>query len=356
MGNKRACVERHLYGDRPHHIMSKNSCLRSEGVVFLNIMIRKRIASSHQAASRPLIPTSVRSRITLAVIAISVPLLILLGTALVSEYRCAELLHTYGHTASLTAATDRILITGFLAILWVGTAIFVMVKAVDARVLRPLHHLTRVASQLAAGSLDSRVDLSLIRMVDMQRLGATVNVMAGILEKLALTDSLTAIANRRQFDAVIAGEVKRSMRIKKGLALLIVDVDKFKDYNDLYGHGAGDLCLKRIAAALRATVHRPSDLVARYGGEEFVVLLPDTDAAGARAVATGLIATIRRLGIAHAAWERGIVTISIGLAVASTEPVIDPAVLVERADQALYAAKQAGRDRAWMDGAIACAA
>lgn len=319
-------------------------------------MIRSRIAPAHHSADRALIPTSVRSRITLAVIAISVPLLILLGAALDSEYRCAELLHRYGHTASLTASADRILITGFLAVLWVGTAIFVMVKAVEARVLRPLHHLTRVASQLAEGSLDSRVDLSLIRMVDMQRLGATVNVMAGILEKLALTDSLTAIANRRQFDAVIAGEVKRSMRIKKGLALLIVDVDKFKDYNDLYGHGAGDLCLKRIAAALRSTVRRPSDLVARYGGEEFVVLLPDTDAAGAHAVASDLLSAVRSLEIVHAGWERGLVTISIGCAISSPQPVIDAAGLTEQADQALYAAKQAGRDRAWMYGAIACAA
>ena len=214
--------------------------------------------------------------------------------------------------------------------------------------LRPLHHLTHVASQLADGKLDSRVDLGRIRMVDLRTLGTTVNAMAGILEKLALTDSLTAIANRRQFDAVIASEVKRSIRMKTCIGLLLIDVDKFKNYNDLYGHAAGDRCLKQIALALQGTLRRTNDLVARYGGEEFVVLLPDTDASTALAVASALLSAVRAMEIAHEAWERGIVTISIGLAVTTPQPAIDSAKLIELADQALYAAKQAGRDRALM--------
>jgi diguanylate cyclase (GGDEF)-like protein len=229
-------------------------------------------------------------------------------------------------------------------------------RAVEARVLGPLDHLTGVASRLAEGALDSRVDLTRIRMIDMRKLAATVNGMAEILEKLALTDSLTAIANRRQFDTVIADEVKRSTRLGKGLALLLIDVDKFKDYNDLYGHGAGDLCLKRIAAVLRTTVSRPSDLVARYGGEEFVVLLPDTDATGAHAVAAELLSAVRAMEMTHAGWERGIVTISIGGAVSSPQPAIDAAQLAEQADQALYAAKEAGRDRALMYETVVYAA
>jgi diguanylate cyclase (GGDEF)-like protein len=305
-------------------------------------MIWNRIARSHQATDRPLIPSSVRLRVILAVTAIMLPLFILLLVTLYSE--------------PCHAAAPRIAVTLILASLWIGTALLVAVKAVEARVLGPLRHLTRVASRLAEGELDSRVDLSRIRMPDMRTLGSTVNAMAEILEKLALTDSLTAVANRRQFDTVIAGEVKRSMRMKKGLALLLIDVDKFKDYNDLYGHGAGDLCLKRIAATLRGTVRRPSDLVARYGGEEFVVLLPDTDGPGAHAVASDLLAAVRSLEIAHAAWERGIVTISIGVAVSSPEPIVDPVRLIEQADQALYAAKQAGRDRALIDETIPCAA
>jgi diguanylate cyclase (GGDEF)-like protein len=319
-------------------------------------MIRNRIARLGQAPAKSLIPSSVRLRVTLAVIVIMLPLLILLAIALRREYWSAVILERDGHQALVRATGDRILLIAVLASIWVGAVLTMTLKIVDGRVLRPLRHLTRVASRLAEGELNARVDLSLIRMSDMRTLAATVNVMAQILEKLALTDSLTAIANRRQFDATVAGEVKRSMRTKKGLSVLLIDVDKFKDYNDLYGHGAGDLCLKRIAAALQGAVRRPGDLVARYGGEEFVVLLPDTDAAGAHAMALELIAAVRSLAIAHAAWERGIITISIGLAVSSPQPMIDAAGLIERADQALYAAKQAGRDRALTNESLSCAA
>ena len=243
-------------------------------------------------------------------------------------------------------AHTRIAVIAILASVWIVTVLLLTVRTVETRVLGPLRHVTHVASRLAEGELDSRVEVGRMRMIDMRRLATTVNTMAEILEKLALTDSLTSVANRRQFDATIAGELKRSTRMKKGLALLIIDVDKFKDYNDLYGHGAGDLCLKRIAETLQSTVLRPSDLVARYGGEEFVVLLPDTDASGAHAVALDLLAAVRGLNISHAAWERGIVTVSIGLAVSSPTTAMDAGRLTERADQALYAAKQAGRDRA----------
>jgi diguanylate cyclase (GGDEF)-like protein len=289
-------------------------------------------------------------------IVIMLPLLILLAISLRHEYWSAAIFERDGHQGLIRATGDRILLIAVLASLWAGAVLTITLRIVEGRVIRPLSHLTRVASRLADGELNARVDISLIRMSDMRTLAATVNAMAQILEKLALTDSLTAIANRRQFDATVAGEVKRSMRTKKGLSVLLIDVDKFKDYNDLYGHGAGDLCLKRIAAALQGAVRRPGDLVARYGGEEFVVLLPDTDATGAYAMALELIAAVRGLAIAHAAWERGIITISIGLAVSSPQPVIDAAGLIERADKALYAAKQAGRDRALANESLSCAA
>jgi len=290
----------------------------------------------------------VRLRAAFAVICIMVPFVALLAFSLAGEYRLGRTLQGGGYAGRSHGADDRIAITVILACLWVVTVLMLTIRLVEDRVIRPLRHLTVVASRLAEGELDSRVDLGRIRMLDMRKLALTINGMAGILEKLALTDSLTAVANRRQFDAAITAEVKRSMRMKKGLALLLIDVDKFKDYNDLYGHGAGDLCLKRIAASLGAAIRRPSDLVARYGGEEFVVLLPDTDAPGAATVAAELLAAVRGLGIPHAAWERGIVTISIGYAISPPLPVIDPVRLIEQADQALYAAKQAGRDRALM--------
>jgi diguanylate cyclase (GGDEF)-like protein len=294
----------------------------------------------------------VRLRVTVAMTVIMLPFLGLLATALHGQYRDAALLRAAGQGST----GDHLGVTALLAILWAAIVFVMALKAVEARVLRPLRHLTGVASRLAAGELGSRVDMNLIRMSDMRTLAKTVNAMAQILEKLALTDSLTAIANRRQFDAVVAGEVKRSARMRKGLALLLIDVDKFKDYNDRYGHGAGDLCLKRIAAALQSTVRRPGDLVARYGGEEFVVLLPDTDVAGAHAIAQELLAAVRNLDIAHAAWTRDIVTISIGLAVSHPPGAIEPARLIEQADQALYAAKQAGRDRAQITEGVSCAA
>ena len=287
---------------------------------------------------------------------IMLPFLILLAIALRGEYRAAEILQDDGHRVLVRSMDDHILLTGSLAGLWLVAVLMITLRVVGARVLRPLSHLTMVASRLAEGELHSRVDMSRIRMVDMRTLASTVNSMADILEKLALTDSLTAVANRRQFDTVVAGEVKRSMRMKKGLALLLIDVDKFKDYNDFYGHSAGDLCLTRIASALQGAVRRPSDLVARYGGEEFVVLLPDTDAAGAQAVAAELLSAVRSLAIPHDAWERGIVTISIGMATSAPLPLIDPTALIEKADQALYAAKQAGRDRAHMNEAVRYAA
>jgi diguanylate cyclase (GGDEF)-like protein len=319
-------------------------------------MIRISIARLYRKTGRPRVPPSVRLRSMLWMLLMMAPFLVLLFANLYGEYGSAKLLQDHGHPGLRGAIDARIAITAVLAVLWMAAVVMMTIKAVELRVIRPLQHLTGVASRLAEGELDSRVDLSLIRMIDMRRLGATVNGMAEILEKLALTDSLTAVANRRQFDAVIAAEVKRSMRMRKGLAILLVDVDKFKDYNDLYGHAAGDLCLKRIAAALRSTVHRPSDLVARYGGEEFVILLPDTDLPGAHIVASELLSAVRSLEIVHAAWERGIVTISIGLAVSSPQPVIDPARLIEAADQALYAAKQAGRDRAVMNETMTFAA
>ncbi len=323
-----------------------------KGMLFASLMIRDRIAQRNSGQDRVLRRNCVQLRVTIAMTVIVLPFLGLLATALHAQYRDAALLRAAGQGGT----GDHLGIIALLAILWALLVLVVTRKAVEARVLRPLSHLTGVASRLAEGDLGSRVDMNQIRMSDMRTLARTVNAMAQILEKLALTDSLTAIANRRQFDAVVAGEMKRSTRMRKGLALLLIDVDKFKDYNDHYGHGAGDLCLKRIAAALQNTVRRPSDLVARYGGEEFVVLLPDTDAAGARAVAQALLAAVRDLDIAHAAWGRDIVTISIGFAVSHSPGAIEPARLIEQADQALYAAKQAGRDRAQMSEGMSCTA
>ncbi|PTT82306.1 diguanylate cyclase response regulator [Pelomonas sp. HMWF004] len=179
------------------------------------------------------------------------------------------------------------------------------------------------------------------------------------LRLLASTDALTDLPNRRAFDAVLAREWARSLREAQPLCGLMVDVDRFKDYNDRYGHLAGDVCLRSIAQALRGTLLRPTDMVARYGGEEFVLLLPNTSRDGGCLVAERLLQAVLDLRLPH---ERGvvdgIVSISVGVACSDETPFspddlgcasqVRSAELMLRADRALYLAKQHGRARAWM--------
>ncbi len=168
------------------------------------------------------------------------------------------------------------------------------------------------------------------------------------LKRVATHDALTGIANRRRFDELLALEWARLQRAEPGasLALILADVDHFKRYNDRHGHPAGDAVLRAVAQAMAGALHRPYDLLARYGGEEFALLLPQADAAGARAVAERLLAAVRALALPHAdsptaAW----VTISLGLACANGERPDSAAALLAEADAALYRAKAGGRDR-----------
>jgi diguanylate cyclase (GGDEF)-like protein len=159
-------------------------------------------------------------------------------------------------------------------------------------------------------------------------------------------DALTGIANRRRFDAALQQESERLARVGMPLALLMIDVDHFKTYNDKYGHPAGDECLRHIARLLQRHARRPGDLVARYGGEEFAILLPNTDHAGARRLAEDVRAALVASMMPHQGNPAGIVTVSIGLhAVAAGDEHHGANWLVESADQALYAAKAAGRNR-----------
>jgi len=167
------------------------------------------------------------------------------------------------------------------------------------------------------------------------------------LSELVLTDPLTGLANRRHFDQTLASEWDRAMREKHLLALLMIDIDHFKAFNDTHGHAAGDECLKAVAQALRAHCARPGDLVCRWGGEEFAVILPDTDAAGAGHVARELVDVVRALGLEHGKSDVSpCVTISAGSASVAQSGDGSAAALIEQADAALYAAKQAGRNRA----------
>lgn len=165
------------------------------------------------------------------------------------------------------------------------------------------------------------------------------------LIRLSSVDVLTDIANRRQFDEFLTREWSRGIRSAAPFSMLMCDVDFFKQYNDHYGHPAGDECLKKVAKTLQGCVRRPADLTARYGGEEFAVVLPDTDLAGAVQVAEEMRRALENLALPHAGSESGFVTISIG--VACTVPRRERGSaeqLVAAADTALYSAKQAGRN------------
>jgi diguanylate cyclase (GGDEF)-like protein/PAS domain S-box-containing protein len=178
------------------------------------------------------------------------------------------------------------------------------------------------------------------------------------LAQLASLDGLTGVANRRIFDESLQREWHRGLRGKLPLSLLLVDVDRFKALNDSQGHPKGDDCLRRIAALLRTTIRRGSDLVARYGGEEFTLLLPETDAAGAEAVGERLRAEIEALALPHAAGGLGgVVTVSVGAATiwpSGSDTDVQPRDLVEAADRSLYRAKQTGRNRVVHNMLLAC--
>lgn len=166
------------------------------------------------------------------------------------------------------------------------------------------------------------------------------------LASLARTDGLTGLANRRSFDEVLTKEWRRAMRDRTPLSLLLLDIDHFKLFNDAFGHPAGDTCLRQVAHEVQAAVRRPADLAARYGGEEIALLLPNTVASGAIAVAEQVRAGIERLGIRHSGLG-GIdrVTVSVGVATATPAPDVEEESLLAAADAALYRAKRSGRNR-----------
>jgi diguanylate cyclase (GGDEF)-like protein/PAS domain S-box-containing protein len=166
------------------------------------------------------------------------------------------------------------------------------------------------------------------------------------LEELSFTDGLTGVANRRMFDRVLAEEWLDARRQRRPLSLILVDIDYFKQYNDHYGHLAGDDCLKRVATALGAAATRPRDLLARYGGEEFALILPETDLTAARHVAERCRQRIFREQIPHASSAAsGVITISLGLSSLIPTHGDTERDFLERVDRLLYRAKQDGRNR-----------
>jgi diguanylate cyclase (GGDEF)-like protein len=164
------------------------------------------------------------------------------------------------------------------------------------------------------------------------------------LESLSITDGLTGIKNRRYFNTIYPREFKRAVRDKKPLALMLLDIDLFKSFNDAYGHLAGDDCLKMVADIIAHEVKRSSDMAFRYGGEEFAVLLPGTKSDGAAPIAEKIRSRIEVSGFKLKGCKKP-VTISIGLATCIPNKDISEVQLLSYADEALYQSKQKGRNR-----------
>jgi len=236
-----------------------------------------------------------------------------------------------------------------LLLIWLGT---------ERLIMRPLAAFAERARRIGDGKhVVHSGDAGLLP--ELRPLGRTLDSMAAklaareaelreanaLLAGLAATDPLTGLSNRRDFASRSAEEWARAVRERRWIAALAIDIDHFKPFNDRYGHAAGDVCLRRIAAALELLVRRPGDIVARTGGEEFVVLLPGAQSSDAASIAERMRRAIADLAIPHEGSKTGAVTLSIGIADArpGREDIVED--LLARADAALYEAKQKGRDR-----------
>ncbi|HOX43086.1 MAG TPA: diguanylate cyclase [Myxococcota bacterium] len=280
--------------------------------------------------------------------------------------------------ATMARVRQRVLVT---ALGLAGASALVVFLLLTFAVLAPLQRLAGAAEALARGELERRLRVN--GRDELAQLGRRFNHMAeelsahtydlenrvrerardlikkneelsqvnqqlaeavGLLEKLAITDGLTGLYNRRRFEEALLQEIRRNLRREHPFGLLMIDVDHFKDYNDAHGHQAGDEVLRRLAQLFHQTF-RTLDLVARYGGEEFVVLLLETELPGARVAAEKIRAAVAGALFPFGGDQpSGRVTISVGVA-AFPEHAQEPEGMVAAADQALYAAKHQGRNR-----------
>jgi diguanylate cyclase (GGDEF)-like protein len=229
-------------------------------------------------------------------------------------------------------------------------------------IVEPIRALARTAGRIGRGDLDARPNRDKLApefaplaaaLTDMAiKLGERDRELRSTnrhLETLASIDSLSGLANRRSFDARLDAEWLRAANLKRPIALMMIDVDHFKLFNDNYGHVEGDHCLRVIGETLAAAASHKADFAARYGGEEFVLLLPDTNLPTALDIAERLRGAVAELAISHRFAPCGHVTISIGVASLTPCGENGPQALIEVADSGLYAAKRNGRNMIWAE-------
>jgi diguanylate cyclase (GGDEF)-like protein len=173
-----------------------------------------------------------------------------------------------------------------------------------------------------------------------------LNCVRRSIDEISKIDFLTNIYNRRYFNQVLIEEWENCKRNSNSVSLLMIDVDKFKQYNDIYGHLNGDTCLQNISQAIKNAIQEPNNIVSRYGGEEFIVLIPNSDLEKAKYIAESIRKNIEKLRILHVgSKEYGIITVSIGVATNIPNENLSPEKLIHMSDEALYRAKSSGRNR-----------
>lgn len=277
-------------------------------------------------------------------LAVMPQLLVSLEARAIESYFCmmTVFLVTVALRLRLVTAIAATLTTAVLAL----SVIFATAPAPDLRAFAFYFGAAASVGLFVAWQLEEKEKTAFLQAVLIEHDARERESLNRELVRLSRYDGLTGIANRRELERRLDIEWSRLAREGRELAVVFADIDYFKAFNDAYGHAAGDQCLASVANALATSLLRPADFVARYGGEEFVLVLPETDEAGAIDVARRVLAAIDALAIAHrGAPELGHVTVSLGVASQVASADASPEQLLERADQALYAAKHAGRHR-----------
>lgn len=271
------------------------------------------------------------------------------GFILFSQNELVQALHVLLLASAVIAAMPVLAVSRFALYLQIG--IILLPITLNLLLLTDASHQSLAVATLVLATLLIMASRSIMHLLQELQ---TARIQ---MQELANTDPVTQIANRRYFDSIFKTEWRRIAREGKNIALLMIDVDYFKRYNDRHGHHAGDQCLQIIAQCITSVARRAADVVARYGGEEFAVLLPDTSLEDAIMLAERLRKKVEAQRIPHAdgALPR-IVTISIGVSCSTPKPIRDlqttperelvyPAMLLSAADRALYRAKRNGRNQ-----------